>query len=146
MKDYYRPSQVHDKLPTLGKVQHSITVSHLRETGNSTKKDPTRVPLSTSTATPDTDHTTGRYKANEVSDLHNCTIAYNIPLLHRSLKKLSSQSKLNMILTAWNYGGSLQSRQPCHRSTKTKKNHQHPSTNFINSTTSPYNQPNLSTA
>ena len=104
MKDYYRPSQAHDKLPTLGKVQHSTTVSHHRETGKIHRKDPTRVPLSTSTATPDTDHATGRYKTNEVSDLHNCTIAYSIPLLHKSLKKLSSQSKLNVILMAWNHG------------------------------------------
>ena len=54
MKDHYQPSQVPDKLPTFGKVRHSIKVSQPRETGISTKKDPNRDLVSTSTAITDT--------------------------------------------------------------------------------------------
>ena len=39
IKDYYRPSQAHDKSPTW-RSSTLITVSHIRETGNSTKKGP----------------------------------------------------------------------------------------------------------
>ena len=54
MKDHYQPSQVPDKLPTFGKVRHSIKVPRPRETGISTKKDPNRDLVSTSTAITDT--------------------------------------------------------------------------------------------